>query len=196
MSRRHIAGAAIAVVTLAAIGVAATSAASDGGGGSAEPESIEIEIAEDAARFAFDEAPVFDDGMPGYGNQFATQGFIYEPGTLALGGGVKPDGSATHPDRVLGTWICEGVLLGDGAHTETGPWVASTQIYDFGDFDGDDIVITHGVETPEIGSPVDRAVIGGTGEHAGAAGIQSQVLQGFSTSGGVKLTVTLTPAVG
>ncbi len=189
MSRRHIAGAAIA-----AIGVAATSAASDGGGESAAPESIEI--AEDAARFAFDEAPVFDDGMPGYGNQFATHGFIYEPGTLALGGGVKPDGSATHPDRVLGTWICEGVLLGDGAHTKTGPWVASTQIYDFGDFDGDDIVITHGVETPEIGSPVDRAVVGGTGEHAGAAGIQSQVLEGFSTSGGVKLSVTLTPAVG
>ena len=85
-------------------------------------------------------------------------------------------------------------LIGDGAHTETGPWVVSTQVYDFGEFDGDDIVITHGIETPDVGEEVQRAVIGGTGEHVGAVGTQIQVLEAFNASEGVNLSVTLEPA--
>ncbi len=38
--------------------------------------------AEDLSRFVFAPAPVFDDGMPAYGNPFVTQGYIYHAGTL------------------------------------------------------------------------------------------------------------------
>ena len=192
MSRTKLAVGVVAVVALGVLGLGAAYAASDDD--TAEPESFEFEVAEDATRFAFDEAPVFDDGMPAYGNPFVTQGYIYEPGTLAAGGGVNPDGSPTHPDAVIGTWTCEGFLIGDGAHTESGPWVVSTQVFDFGEFDGDDIVITHGIETPEIGADVQRAIIGGTGEHVGAVGEQTQVLEGFNGSEGVNLSVTFVPA--
>jgi len=190
MSTRHLIGGAVAIGALGAIGIGAAIAAT---GDSAVSAPVDFEVVEDAARFAFDDTPVFDDGMPAYGNQFVTQGFIYEPGTLALGGGVLADGTPTHPDRVLGTWICEGVMVGDGARTERGPWVVSTQVYDFGELDGDDVVVTHGIETPEIGLATARAVVGGTGEHVGAAGTQHQTLEGFSDSGGVELSVTMTP---
>lgn len=162
------------------------------GSASADQTSVEtIEIAEDGNRFLFDDAPVFDDGMPAGGNAFVTQGYIYEPGTLADGGGVNPDGSPTHPEAVIGTWTCEGFLIGDGAHAESGAWVVTTQIFDFEDFDGQDTVVTHGIELADIGVEVNRAIVGGTGEHAGASGVQSQTLEGFNDSMGVNLTVTL-----
>jgi hypothetical protein len=192
MSTRVIAAGATAALTIAGIGASVAWAASDDAP-SDHTQPITFEIAEDATRFAFDEGPVFDDGLPAYGNPFVTQGYIYEAGTLAAGGGVDPDGSPTHPEAVIGTWTCEGVLVGDGAHTETGPWVVSTQIFDFGAFDGADIVISHGVETPEIGEAVERAIIGGTGSHVGADGTQIQVLESFNDSEGVNLTVTLMP---
>jgi hypothetical protein len=190
MSTRTIALGAVGAATLAVVGLGVAYADGD----ASESEAFEFEVAEDATRFAFDEAPVFDDGMPAYGNPFVTQGYIYETGTLADGGGVNPDGSPTHPEAVIGTWTCEGVLVGDGAHTTSGPWVVSTQVFDFGEFDGDDIVITHGVETPEIGKDVHRAIIGGTGEHVGADGEQTQVLEAFNDSEGVNLSITFEPA--
>ena len=109
-------------------------------------------------------------GSRGTATPFVTQGYIYEAGTLADGGGVNPDGSPTHPEAVIGTWICEGVLIGDGAYTTTGPWVVSTQVFDFGEFDGLATVVSHGIEVPDIGKEVQRAMIGGTGEHVGAVG--------------------------
>ena len=187
-------GAVAAVgAAMAGLGVAYAASAEDADG---VPDVFEFEVAEDATRFAFDDAPVFDDGLPAYGNPFVTQGYLYEAGTLADGGGVNPDGSPTHPEAVIGTWICEGVLIGDGAHTEAGPWVISTQVYDFGEFDGLDTVVSHGIEVPEIGQQIERAVVGGTGEHAGAAGTQRQVLEAFNDSEGVNLTVTLVPVEG
>lgn len=68
-----------------------------------------------------------------------------------------------------------------------------------GEFDGDDIVIKHGVETPEIGQDVHRAIIGGTGEHVGAVGEQTQVLEAFNDSEGVdsqgvNLSIAFEPA--
>lgn len=190
MSTRKIFAGTAAMVGVCAVGIGAAAAWPEDSP-SAEPFSFEI--AEDANRFAFDEAPVFDDGMPAYGNPFVTQGYIYEAGTLLDGGGVNPDGSPTHPEAVIGTWICEGVMIGDGAHTEAGPWVVSNQIFDFGDFDGADVVLSSGLESPELGEPIERAIIGGTGEHAGAAGVQVQALEAFNESGGVNLSVTLQP---
>ncbi len=195
MSIRTFAVAAVAagVTAAAAVGIGAALAASDGDNeGASQP--VTFEVVENGTRFAFDEAPVFDDGMPGYGNPFVTEGYIYEAGTLADGGGVNPDGSPTHPDAVIGTWICEGTLIGDGARTESGPWVVSTQVFDFVDFDGDDAVITNGVEIPAVGEEVQRAIVGGTGEHVGASGVQRQVLEGFNDSAGVNLSVTFEPA--
>ena len=195
MNIRKLAVAAIAVAIVAAIGVGAAFAASDDASDDTS-EPFTFEVAENGTRFAFDEAPVFDDGMPGYGNPFVTEGYIYEAGTLAEGGGVNPDGSPTHPEAVIGTWICEGTLIGGGARTETGPWVVSTQVFDFDEFDGDDAVITNGVEISDIGAEVQRAIVGGTGEHVDAAGVQRQVLEGFNDSAGVNLSITLEPAEG
>ena len=180
-------------LTIAGLGVAG--AASDDEAG-APDEPFSFEVAENGTRFVFDEAPVFDDGMPGYGNPFVTEGYIYEAGTLADGGGVNADGSPTHPEAVIGTWICEGTLIGDGARTETGPWVVSTQVFDFDEFDGLDTVVTSGVEISDIGDEVQRAIVGGTGEHAGAAGTQYQVLEAFNASEGVNLSITFEPAEG
>ncbi|MEM8926429.1 MAG: hypothetical protein AAF962_27650 [Actinomycetota bacterium] len=193
MSKRTVAGGLAAALTLAGLGATGAWAAIGDENADQADETLRYEIAEDATRFAFDDAPVFDDGLPAYGNPFVTQGYIYEPGTLADGGGVNPDGSPTHPDAVVGTWICEGFLIGEGARTESGPWVVSTQVFDFGAFDGADVIISHGIETPELGVDVERAIIGGTGEHVGADGTQIQVLESFNDSEGVNLTITLRP---
>lgn len=195
MRTRTIIFGAAAASAVAVTGLGAAYAASDDESYEAA-EPFDFEVAEDGTRFAFDESPVFEDGMPSYGNPFVTQGYIYEDGTLADGGGVNPDGSPTHPDAVIGTWTCEGFLIGDGAHTETGPWVISTQVFDFGEFDGLDTVVSHGVEIPDIGEEVQRAVVGGTGDHVGAVGTQRQVLEDFNASEGVNLSITLEPAEG
>lgn len=192
MNIRNLTIGAVVAGALAIAGLGVASAASDDDAG--EPsEAFSFEVAENGTRFAFDEAPVFDDGMPGYGNPFVTEGYIYEAGTLADGGGVNPDGSPTHPEAVIGTWICEGTLIGDGARTESGPWVVSTQIFDFGEFDGNDAVITNGVEISDIGVEVQRAIVSGTGEHVGATGTQYQVLEAFNDSAGVNLSITFEP---
>jgi hypothetical protein len=196
MSIRTIAVGSVAAAAVAVAGISVVVAASGDDADDVASEPFSFEVAENATRFAFDEAPVFDDGMPGYGNPFVTEGYIYEAGTLADGGGVDPDGSPTHPDAVIGTWICEGTLIGDGARTDTGPWVVSTQVFDFDEFDGLDAVITSGVEISDVGEEVTRAIIGGTGEHVGAAGTQVQVLEGFNASQGVDLSITFEPAEG
>jgi hypothetical protein len=196
MSIRTIAVGSVAAAAVAVAGISVVVAASGDDADDVASEPFSFEVAENATRFAFDEAPVFDDGMPGYGNPFVTEGYIYEAGTLADGGGVDPDGSPTHPDAVIGTWICEGTLIGDGARTDTGPWVVSTQVFDFGEFDGLDAVITSGVEISDVGEEVTRAIIGGTGEHVGAVGTQVQVLEGFNASQGVDLSITFEPAEG
>jgi len=45
-------------------------------------EVMHFDIAEDGTRFVFAEDPVFEDGMPDYGNSFVTRGYIYPEGTL------------------------------------------------------------------------------------------------------------------
>ncbi len=183
----------VGALALTAIGTTALALSSASADQPAEEPTI-VEVSEDASRFVFDEAPVFDDGLPDYGNSFVTQGYIYEEGTLADGGGVNADGSPTHPDAVIGTWTCEGFFIGDGAKTETGAWVITTQVFDFGDPDGEDTIVTHGIELSDLDVDVNRAVVGGTGEHAGAAGVQTQTLEGFNAIEGVNLTVAFQPS--
>ena len=156
------------------------------------PHVVAFDVAEDGTRFVFDEDPVFDeDGFPAYGNSFVTQGYIYPAGTLNGSNGVLPDGSPEFPELVIGEWTCRGYFIGDGAHTASGPWVITTQVYNFGDEYGVDTIVSDGYEIADVGETVVRAVTGGSGEYAGAGGEAAQILLGFNASEGVNLQFEL-----
>jgi len=153
--------------------------------------AITVEVAENGLRFLFDETPVHEDGMPAYGNPFVTEGYLYPTGTLNGSNGVLADGSPEFPEKVIGTWICRGYMIGDGAHTTSGPWVISTQTYNFGNGAGTAMVTTEGFELADIGVPVARTIIGGTGSYKGVQGEQTQTLLGFTEQMGVNLRVQI-----
>ena len=114
-----------------------------------------FDIAEDLSRFVFAAEPVFDDGMPAFGNPFVTQGYIYPAGTLDGGvEGTLPNGDAAFPDLVIGEWTCDGYFVGDGMRTETGAIVMTRQVYRF---DNGDLLISHGPELVDAGVVVTRA---------------------------------------
>jgi hypothetical protein len=109
-------------------------------------------------------------------------------------GGVMPDGSPEFPDDVIGEWTCWGYHVGDGANTESGPWVVSTQLFSFGENDGQVTIVTHGYEmTANDASqgPFNRAITGGTGSYRTARGEQTQTFLGWNDSIGVQLSVQL-----
>lgn len=187
---RHVWTIAIAVLAVA-LGVIAI-VRSGSAEATTETERLEFDVAEDGTRFVFDEAPVFDDGLPAYGNAFVTQGYIYEAGAIDEGAGVNADGSATHPELVIGTWTCEGHFVGDGANTETGAWVVSKQVFDFDDQPGAEQIISDGLEIVDHDVAGLRPIVGGTGEYRNATGEQAQVLHGHNDSEGVQLSMTMT----
>jgi hypothetical protein len=144
-----------------------------------------FDVAEDLTRFVYDQAPVFDDNMPAYGNAFVTQGYVYPAGTL--GGGIEgtlPDGSPAFPDKVIGTWTCDGYYVGDGFRTQTGTVVITRQVMAF---DDGDVLITQGPELVQTDVEIVRAVTGGTGAYAHAPGEIRQTLLGMSDGYGVRL---------
>ncbi len=144
---------------------------------------IRVDVAENGNRFTFDEDPVFpEDGLPAFGNEFITEGFIYPYGTLDGTNGVNPNGTPEFPDKVIGRWTCRGWHVGDGAHTETGPWVATQQLFDFGAKPGRTTLTTDGLELPDVNVPIQRAVTGGTGVLSGARGEQAQTFLGWNQS--------------
>jgi hypothetical protein len=146
---------------------------------------LRFDVAEDATRFVFDEAPVHEDGLPAYGNAFVTQGYIYEPGTLNGSNGVLKDGTPEFPEKVIGEWTCRGWFVGDGAHTESGPWVITTQLYNFGEAYGDVTLVTEGYEIADLNEAIERAITGGTGPYKAAQGEGTQILLGFNATEGV-----------
>lgn len=152
-----------------------------------EDGTLRFDVAEDATRFAFAPEPVHDDGMPAYGNAFVTQGYIYPEGTLDGSNGVLADGSPEFPDQVLGEWTCRGWFIGDGAHTTTGPWVITTQVYNFGSEAGAAILVTEGSEIADLNVPIARAISSGTGPYTGASGAGAQTLLGFNATEGVDI---------
>ena len=151
-----------------------------------QSQVLEYEVAEDGTRFIFDDLNLFEDGMPGYGSAFVTKGYIYPAGTLNGTNGVLENGDPEFPDLVLGDWTCYGWMIGDGARTETGEWVISTQVYKFND---GSILITDGFEIVDFEVPITRAVTGGTGGHRSASGEMVQILHGFTEQMGVNLSV-------
>ncbi|NKB28357.1 MAG: hypothetical protein GKR99_12690 [Rhodobacteraceae bacterium] len=160
----------------------------------AAPAISTFEVAEDHTRFAFAPAPVFDDGMPAHGNPFVTQGYIYPAGTLSEGvSGTLEDGSPAFPDKVLGTWTCDGWFVGDGAHAETGAWLISRQVYDFGD---GGLFISQGPELVDQGVAVARAITGATGNFMDHDGVLHQTLIGFNEHMGAQATMEIAVIAG
>jgi hypothetical protein len=175
---------------LAYLGIAAPLGADETTPGPAYKQHVEwlaFDIAEDATRFVFDETRTHPDGSPAYGSSFITQGYLYPAGTVGGSNGVLPDGSPEFPELVLGEWTCRGTFVSDGAHTVTGPWVVTTQLFSFGDAAGRVTLVTEGYEIADVGERVKRAVTGGTGRLRQASGQSAQQLLGFNATEGVNL---------
>jgi len=172
---------ALALALLASIvGIASVATAKDDDHG--KSRTMEVDVAEDGTRFVIDEAPVFDDGFPAYGNAFITGGYIYPAGTLTDSNGVNPDGTPEFPDQVIGEWTCTGYFIADGAHTTEGSWVYTTQMFAFGDDPdtGADTIVVTGYESGVPGATVTGAITGGTGRHVAARGEADQTFLGMN----------------
>lgn len=152
-----------------------------------EKQIIEFDAAENMTRFAFDDSHVFEDGMPAHGNVFITEGYIYPKGTLNGSNGVLANGEPEFPEKVIGTWICRGWFIGDGAHTKSGAWVITTQVYNFGTELGLETLVLEGYELADMNVPIQRAVTGGTGRYQLADGQANQVFLGLNATEGVNL---------
>lgn len=146
---------------------------------------MEFDVAEDLSRFIFAASPVHSDGMPAFGNPFVTQGYIYPAGTLNGGvEGTNDDGSPVWPEKVLGTWTCDGYFVGNGGHTTTGNMVITRQVFQF--LDGS-LIITHGPELADAHVAIDRPITGATGNYLDAGEVMEQTLLGMTDGFGVRL---------
>lgn len=194
-NHRFVIGAVAAAVTVPLLGAFAVSQASYDAPETTAPAkakavSFDFDVSEDATRFRFDDAPVFDDGMPAAGNGFVTQGFIYEDDTLNEGDGdgviVDADGTASpeFPGQVIGEWTCYGTMINGGARETEDAWVVSTQVYEFED---GSTLISAGSELPPGAGTQTRAITGGTGDYAGASGEIAQTSTGFNGSEGINV---------
>ena len=98
--------AAIAVGVLASVTAGGVSIAAASDGNNRRARTCEVDIAENGTRFVIDEAPVFDDGIPGLRQPVRHPG-LHLPGRHASdSNGVNPDGSPEFPDKVIGEWSC------------------------------------------------------------------------------------------
>ncbi len=155
----------------------------------ADGAPMSFDVAEDLTRFVFAPEPVFEDGMPAYGNAFITQGYIYEDGTLDGGAeGTLADGSPAFPDKVIGRWTCDGFFVGDGARTTTGAMVITRQVFEF---DNGDILINQGTELNDIDVAAPRVITGGTGAYANVGSEMNQTLLGMTDGYGVRLSIEI-----
>ena len=150
---------------------------------------MSFDVAEDLSRFVYSSEPLFDDGMPAFGNAFITQGYIYEDGTLDDGAeGTLADGSPAFPEKVIGRWTCDGFFVGDGARTASGAMVITRQVFEF---DSGDILINHGSELADIDVASPRVITGGTGAYADIGAQMHQTLLGMTDGYGVRLSIDI-----
>jgi hypothetical protein len=185
---------ALGIATLGAVGASGSADTFWNPGG--EPQratrTLKFDVAEDMTRFAFDPDHAYEeDGLPAHGSFFVTQGYIYPEGTLDGSNGVNPDGSPEFPELVIGSWTCYGTFIGEGAHASSGAMVLTTQIYNFGDELGDQMIVSDGYELADVGVPIQRAITGGTDEYDDARGEVTQRFLGFNASEGFNLTYEL-----
>ena len=165
---------------------------------------LRFDVVELGTKFAFDEAPVDENGFPGYGNPFITQGVIYPPGVIEADADGNTNGVIVEtdadgrtiarpefPELVLGIWICRGTVFADeGFNIESGPTVHSTQLYDFTNVGGDFGRISlesSGLELIDLNKQIARAVTGGTGPFKRSRGEMRQTFIGINASEGFSL---------
>ena len=134
--------------------------------GAGKTKTLGIDVACNAQSFVF-QGPATEVG-PDYGASFVVHGVIYPGGTFdaqGTGSGLLADGQAEFPELVIGTWTCRGWFIGEGMATESGPFVATTQIFDLDDdLLGAGTVVTDGLELIDVDVPFTRAITGGTGD--------------------------------
>jgi hypothetical protein len=183
---RNVAAALAALPIL--LTLAAASAPHAAAKGQQPGASLTVEVAETGSRFVPDEHFVDVDGVPTRGNYFITDGYLYEPGTLTCTDGVC-DGvvyddagmpSPEFPDRLLGSWTCYGTHTADAATTASGPIIVTTQVFDLGLAPGERSIVTSGFELIDVDVPIERAIVGGTGEYGGVEGVETQTLLGLN----------------
>lgn len=156
---------------------------------------LRFDVAENGKVFVVDNQPTFPDGQPTRGTTYISQGYIYPVGTLSADhDGVNADGSPEFPDQVVGQWSCYGWYVGEGAHTTTGPWIISTQLYNFGAGWGEASLVSDGYLLADVGLEVTRAVTGGTGPFAALRGELLTTNLGFNETGGGNARYVLRPA--
>jgi hypothetical protein len=156
---------------------------------------LRFEVAEDGSRFTWNGEPSLTDGLPDQDATYITQGYIYPEGTLNGSNGVLADGSPEFPDKVLGQWSCYGWYVGAGKPDQTAPWITS-HLFNFGDTYGAATLVSEGYSIDDLDVALERAVVGGTGDYAGARGIQLETNLGHNLSNGLDFLyeVRLAPA--
>lgn len=174
---RYVQIAAVLVVSLAILRLVAE--------GSAPAKKVAIDVACDANTFVF-QGPSGPEG-PAYGASFVVEGVIYPAGTFDQFGatsGLDADGDPEFPELVIGRWTCRGWFVGEGFATTSGPFVATTQIYDLQpDVPGLETLVSDGLELIDVNQPFARAVTGGTGAFRKARGEVLQTALGLNATG-------------
>jgi hypothetical protein len=145
---------------------------------------LHFEVAEDATRFTWNGDLALTDDLPDRDATYITRGYIYPDGTLNGSNGVLSDGSPEFPDKVLGQWSCYGWYVGAGTPGKTAPWITS-HLFNFGGTYGAATLVSEGYSIDELEVSLERAVVGGTGDYAGARGIQLETNLGHNASNGL-----------
>lgn len=184
LAKRTITVAVLVMMLMAAVAV--TALAGD------RRSAITVDVAEDPSQFVFNGDHVLEEppelaGFPAYGDFFVTQGFIYPEGTLdesdpGVTCDVDEEGAPTDCEPAyepIGEWTCYGVHIGEGAATQEGAWVVTTQVFELEREGSTRTIVTDGFEGPEVGVPVIRAITGGTDRFARARGEHEQVSLGL-----------------
>ena len=147
--------------------------------------TLRFDVAEDGTRFVWSGDPPLTDGLPASATTYVTQGYLYPEGTLDGSNGVLADGSPEFPDKVLGAWTCYGWWVNDAAHAgKSAPWI-TTHLFTFGGEWGEAMLVSEGYSIDDVETPLARAIIGGTGDYAGATGVQVETNLGFNASKGI-----------
>lgn len=142
--------------------------------------SLKLNICCNGQSFAFIDP--HQSAVPGNGATFVVQGVIYpgdyfathgdNAGLIAGSGGAVV---AQDPQLVLGTWYCRGWFINQGMASTSGPFVATTQIYDLNTAPRKKgTLISDGIELIDMNTPWQRAITGGSGVYKGAKGEVTQ----------------------